>query len=268
MSDDNSQTPIKDEYPHFPPSNNALLQNEEVFKKFVDAIQSKVASKILTSPSKNEKKMLTDAIFYPGVYVGSLVGLASFIALRKAPLFILNQINARNYAASLGKTHAKALQPSPPKLYKEGPAVRLIGTIFDSALAFVFGGISWALAIDKKKVFAAAADIPLVEGKSEISDKLCSDFIHIYHETIPSKFWTENSDDSLTTITNFVKNCEKRHLYERRLRREMGLSNTTEVSLPSRVPEMVEEDEMYIGTDWAALEDFDEVFVNNDEGAL
>jgi len=243
-------------------NDNVLSEDEFVVKKFVGTIQFKLANQIL-SPSGIEKKMLRDAIFYPGIYVGSLVGLASFFFLRKAPLLFVNKLIVRNHAASLVKTNSKALQPNPPKRYKEGPYVRAIGTLFDSAVSLTIGGISWVLAIDKKKVFVTAADIPLIEGKSEISDTLCDDFIHLYHDTIPSKFWTENSGDALKTITRFVENCEKRHLYQRRLRMEMGLGNNAEVLIPSRVPEDIVEKERY--ADWTALEDFDEVFEDNNE---
>jgi len=258
MADDDSQRPSNDTFSRFPPFNNALSEDEEVVKKFVNTIQAKIDNGILTSLNEIEKKMLTNAIFYPGVFLGSFVGLASFFTLRRAPLFVLNKMLARQHANSpikINKNRPPSFTP-----YQEGTTVRTIGTVFDATVSFACGIITWALAIDKKKTLPAAADIPLVEGQSKISDALCGDFIHLYRNTIPPKFWTEYSDDTLTTITRFVTNCEKRYLYERRLRREMGLSSDVKLSLPSRVPENIleEEKERYGGADWAALEDFDE----------
>ena len=74
------------------------------------------------------------------------------------------------------------------------------------------------------------------------------------------KFWKENRDDALKAISRFVHNCEKRKLYEKKLRREMGFiygdGNIEEIDLPSPVPDEIQDvdDE----DDWAALEDVDD----------
>ena len=103
-----------------------------------------------------------------------------------------------------------------------------------------------------------------MEGKSEISNALCADFIDI-HKQVRPRFWKEYTDDSLTAISTFVNNCEKRHLYQKQIGREIGLASGTglkDIELPSSVPDgMIQDvDEL---DDWAALEDFDDE--QNDE---
>ncbi len=134
------------------------------------------------------------------------------------------------------------------------------GSFFDAAVSLVAGITVWSLSINKKKAFYSAADIPLIEGKSEISNHLCTDFINIYHNEVRPKFWKEKRDDALKAIEQFVRNCEKRKLYEKKLRREMGFiygdGNIEEIDLPSPVPDEIQDvdDE----DDWAALEDVDD----------
>lgn len=99
----------------------------------------------------------------------------------------------------------------------------------------------------------------MIEGKSEISNALCSDFIDIYKNVRP-RFWKENKDDAIVTISKFVHNCEKRHLYQKQVGREMGLASGTglkDIELPTAVPDEMLQDVDDLD-DWAALDDCDE----------
>ncbi len=128
----------------------------------------------------------------------------------------------------------------------------------------MFGFIAWSLTVDKKKVFDSLADVPLIGGKSEISNSLCTDFIDTYKQIRP-RFWKEHKDDSVVAIAKFVQNCEKRHLYQKQIGREMGLASGTglkDIELPSAVPDEYIQDVDELD-DWASLEDFDEDDHNN-----
>jgi len=252
----------------FPPFDNSLSEDEKVVKSFVDVIQEKLDANILKIPKVNgkERKILQDAIFYPGAIVGSVVTVAAFIGMRRGPVYIMNNV--------LKKHHEKMNKTTKPPTFQEGPAALIIGSLFDAAFASLLGVTAWTISTNKQKALMAAADIPLIEGHSAISDTLCNDFISIYKDIRP-QFWKEHSDDTLTAIQTFVKNCEKRQLYQKRLRREMGLDEHgkedddvhVQWELPSRVPEDIiqQEKDRFDGAAWAALEDFEEPLDHDDE---
>lgn len=133
--------------------------------------------------------------------------------------------------------------------------------LFDGLLSTAMAGTVWILATDKQKLYDTASDIPLIDGRSDISDNLCSDFIAQY-DSIRPEFWKEYRDDGLSAIQEFVANCRKRQAFERRLRRELGMGDNDPVSIPSGgVPrEFVDDEEGE--ADWADLEEFEE-----DEGS-
>jgi hypothetical protein len=58
------------------------------------------------------------------------------------------------------------------------------------------------------------ANIPLVKGRSLVSEELCSDFIREYNR-LPKQLWSSGKNDaenlSLNAIGNFVGNCQKRN---------------------------------------------------------
>lgn len=102
---------------------------------------------------------------------------------------------------------------------------------------FVAANVSWMMT-DKDKIRSILADIPLVEGRSVISDELCDDAISTYYQT-PKEIWTKNresNDPNATTlqlIQTFVKNCEKRSAFENTLKKQHQLSPDEPVSIPS-----------------------------------
>ena len=57
------------------------------------------------------------------------------------------------------------------------------------------------------------ANIPLVKGRSLVSEELCSDFIREYYR-LPKQLWSSENDAeirSLNAIGDFVENCQKRN---------------------------------------------------------
>jgi len=56
------------------------------------------------------------------------------------------------------------------------------------------------------------ADIPLVKGRSLVSDELCTDFIKEYNN-MPPQIWTSKNaaeSTSMQAIKTFIENCNKR----------------------------------------------------------
>lgn len=250
----------------FPPFDNSLSEDEQVVKKFVDNIQDKLDHGILKPPIGKERAVLETAILYPGAVIGSIVTAAAFVILRKGPIYIVNrhlakQFHNMNNTKSIPNTTAK-FEP-----FQEGPVLKGVGSLFDAFFASMLGLTAWAVSINKQKFLMNAADIPLSEGHSDISDTLCDDFISIYSGIRP-QFWKQHSDDTLMAIQTFVQNCEKRQLYQKKLKREMGMgSDDIEFELPSRVPDDIiqQEKDRFDGTDWASLEDFEESLNDDDD---
>lgn len=75
------------------------------------------------------------------------------------------------------------------------------------------------------------ASIPLCAGRSQVSDILCDDWLHLTNHTIPSAFWDNirKDDDkeqlnpsiyqqsTFQAIRTFAQNCQRRKLYEKQL---------------------------------------------------
>lgn len=230
-----------------PPFDNALSEDEKIVESFLSIVQSKLDNKILKPPRGKERKLLQDAVLYPGFVIGTLVTVGAFVVMRRAPKVVIN------YFAK------KQFPDKPPPEFKEGPAMQVVGSLFDATFASLLGLTVGTVCTNKQKFLMTVADIPLVEGQSDISNILCNDFIKLYGTT-NKQFWKTHTDDSIVAIQRFVQNCEKRQFYERKLKREMGLSHeemeSVDVNLPNRVPEDIIQQEKD-RNDWASVEDFE-----------
>jgi hypothetical protein len=112
---------------------------------------------------------------------------------------------------------------------------------------------------ESKSTLEMLSEIPLVGGRSALSEELCPEWVKITNQDVPQVFW-DNLDISDATpfnsgqqsvndpklwkaIQNFSRNCIRRHLYERQIgeenyRKEKSkpmTTSTTTVVLPSRV---------------------------------
>lgn len=214
---------------------------QAVAQSFVDLVQRKIDDKVLKAPSGEEGRRMKESVMYPGAYLGAAVGLAQFVFLRKAPIAMMRRAGQTNF--------------------QESAKMKAISLLFDAVLSTAMAGTVWIMATDKEKVFKTASELPLVEGRSDVSDALCDDFIAQY-EAIRPDFWKDYSsgESGLQAISDFVTNCRRRQAYERRIRRESGLGPNDPVSIPrGGVPRDFVDDaydaigEMG-GIDWASTE--------------
>ena len=106
---------------------------------------------------------MKESVMYPGAYLGAAVGLAQFVFLRKAPIAMMRRAGQTNF--------------------QESAKMKPFSLLFDAVLSTAMAGTVWIMATDKDKVFKTASELPLVEGRSDVSDALCDDFIAQY-ETI------------------------------------------------------------------------------------
>lgn len=104
----------------------------------------------------------------------------------------------------------------------------------DAAVSLVLGGLVSYWATPKVRLFEAAADVPLVPGRSAVSEVLCEDFVANYKK-IPKRVWTNNSvegDDVTMNLKRFIDNCRRRQQVERQLRSDAMLDRHEPVAIP------------------------------------
>ena len=257
-----------------PPFDHSLSEDEKVVHKFLETIQTKMDQGLFGTLQENEKALLLQPIMYPGIYIGSLTAVASFVFLRKTPLHIINRyfIPYYNHPSSI---FVKVKYPSEmPSSFTEPKLLQPFTLMIDALLSSIVGLTTWITFTDKQKIYDAMTEIPLLQGRSTLSDVLCDDFIHLYHREIPKSFWQEYEDDILTTISRIVQNCEKRRAFEHKIRQGQDISIWSEfsvekddsqsefISLPTKVPkdilepsplESMDQDDV---RDWAEADDF------------
>ena len=91
-----------------------------------------------------------------------------------------------------------------------------------------------------------AADIPLIQGRSLISEELCGDFLQEFQKfnrdtwdpNHPALSGGEGNEVNTSTgftsmVEGFVANCKRRSIYEDELRGEQGLREDEPVLIPS-----------------------------------
>lgn len=82
----------------------------------------------------------------------------------------------------------------------------------DIFLSLLVGASASLFLTDEVKMQNDLADIPLVKGRSLVSDELCTDFIKEYNN-MPPQIWTSKNaaeSTSMQAIKTFIENCNKR----------------------------------------------------------
>lgn len=227
-----------------------MSEDELLAKTFYDILQLKADRGDLSRISKepHDRKHF-NTVLRPGILFGGISAIATFVALRRLPKYWMN----RSLSKKESFLHGRSGNPLHAYVRKQGPWSPHVKTNRDGSTSFHEGYIltPFLVAVDatlacltgcmvtfvttpKLKLFQAAADIPLVEGTSAISDAVCSDFIQNY-KRLPEDLWTRKKlegDDVTTNIKRFVQNCQRRQQVERQLRVESGLAEGSPVSIP------------------------------------
>lgn len=103
-----------------------LAPDEKLLTKFIDNVKSKSIK-----PTKKEMSIIQHGVFFPGFFIGCAVGVGSFIAMRKVPVYIMNRIMKWDFEHL--RNQSKQIQSlnheNGPKPFQEGPALKLIGMI-------------------------------------------------------------------------------------------------------------------------------------------
>jgi len=163
-----------------------------------------------------------------GMVYGLSCGLLTFGILRGGPRFIQRTLLRRNQqqhtrSGGSGSIHNSGYTFDQParedmRAPKPGLLFRTIKLGLDLFVSSSMALYASAAFTDKAKLMTEMAEIPLVSGRSLISDELCDDFIHVY-KGIPKKTWKkyEGKSEALDAITGFVMNCMRRKVVEREI---------------------------------------------------
>ena len=182
-----------------------------------------------------------------GLHYGFTAGILSFVFLRRFPPWFGRWAAGRRSASSSSSSPSSSQGSytfsNPSMNLKSGPTLssstnfngaqkpsesfawRAARVGLDALLSLYVAAFVSSYATDPKKILDQVSEVPLVSGRSIISDELCDDFI-LEHGQFPTEFWQrlKNSSEDATTLTqiciamdNFVTNCKKRRIYEKEL---------------------------------------------------
>lgn len=245
------------------------VEDMQVMRSFYDLFSTKLMNaKIDQTRSKeySSEANILRQINGPGVIWGIGAGVASFAFLRRGPMIFVRALNRRKNATGgegfrnsstttqsgykfnnetmnnpfqkSGNNSNLSQNGSQPNFQRRGGIFGAFFFMVDAALSLsVAASVSWAMT-EKDKIRSILADIPLVEGRSVVSEEVCADAISTYYNN-SKQFWhkdrnpEENSTITLKLIEHFVRNCEKRKAYEAELKIQQGLSSTDPISIPS-----------------------------------
>jgi hypothetical protein len=284
-SPNDASTTKRKRIPALIPPNNNLGEDELLMKTFYDLMQVKADrgefQRIRQEPE--DRRAIFEAI-RPSFAVASASALATFVFLRKVPRWYMNRALGKKESRFHGRDGHPHYDSSRrqtnilfPRIetrkdgstsFHEGLLIKPLTLAIDLTVSLATGAAVWFYTIDKKATFDAISNVPLVEGRSAVSDTLCADFIE-QKKKLPKKLWKEYNDDAVTMLRKFIENCQRRTQYERQLRIERGLDPEEPVIIPPPgvPPDMVIEDEeekaadLYAWVaedDWAADDEWDE----------
>ena len=247
----------------------------EIFDRFSKIVKDKFTayskgSKIneldtlYKKPEFNAEKRIINDMNGIGLYQGIMTAVATFAFLRYSPGAISRYLARQRSGMAPGTGGTKIVNPfNQSSGYKLEPppgegmmgnlspvkrpgllfrAVRLGLDIFVSLSAGAYASLFF---LDKSKMMKQFSEIPLVEGRSLLSEELCRDFTAEFQK-YDRRTWDENhpslsggkhgaSDEKsefVGLVEGFVANCRRRAIYEEEIRKEQGLTEDDPVVIP------------------------------------
>jgi len=224
-----------------------------------------------------------------GLKEGVAAGIVTFIVLRKGPIYMSRWLQKRalqqqqaqakpppqsgmnvpplrgdgSYQLSNPNGVSKANNPFQRVQNPEGPprsksiVLRSIWFGFDALLSLMVAASVSMTYTDADKLRRELVEIPLVTGRSLVSDTLCDDITaelqKVQQEELPVYLRLQQSLKEqhhhqggttndipkspasfyLESIQHFTENCQRRRAMERRIRQEQGLDKRDSVEIPS-----------------------------------
>lgn len=247
-------------------------EETEIFNRFTAIVKTKFTNsninqldELYKRPEFASEKRILNEMNSIGLSKGMLSGLACFAFLRISPRLISNYLRRR--VAGGGGINSSASknpfqQSSSSSGYKfdsfpassqneerPGLVFRGVRLMLDTFVSMSIGAYASIYFTDTTKMMEKFEKIPLVEGRSLLSEQLCHDFTKEF-KSYGKQFWnsrhhamtTDNSNDNRgggeggefrELIQGFVANCRRREIYEKDIRQEQGLGANDEVIVPT-----------------------------------
>jgi hypothetical protein len=274
-------------------------EETEIFNRFTAIVKTKFTNsninqldELYKRPEFASEKRILNEMNSIGLSKGMLGGLACFAFLRISPRLISNYLRRRvagggdinNSSASKNPFQQSSsssgykfdsFPASSQNEERPGLIFRGVRLMLDTFVSMSIGAYASIYFTDTNKMMEKFEKIPLVEGRSLLSEQLCHDFTKEF-KSYGKQFWnsrhhamtTDNSDNGggeggefRELIQGFVANCRRREIYEKDIRQEQGLGANDEVIVSSPgVPQdiLVTLDDLFSTKDLTHNEDGDD----------
>lgn len=236
----------------------------EVYNRFSRIVKEKFSAIADGSSNGSERMNNLDVLYQKPEYnaekkiLGEMnnMGLSKgiFAFLRISPKLISKALRRRAGVTTGGnnpfhQSSSYKLDPPPnplggqqnvERLERPGLAFRLMRLSLDTFVSLSIGAYTSLWFVDKDKMMRSFSDIPLVEGRSLLSEELCGDFTKEFKK-LDTQVWdrkrsTVDHDGKMNfrnTIQGFVINCQRRAICEDEMRNERGMRDDEPVVVPS-----------------------------------
>lgn len=193
--------------------------------RVVEETQRTESGLLNESPAYKEEAKQLNSLLTTGVAQGLAGGLFVFASLRASHRLMPHLVNQLRGHGS----HSKPITAKPVKSSYQFDSTASEGTIrkpplflrglrmgLDITLSLFLGSAISEYFTDTDQMVQTAANIPLVAGRSAISDVLCKDFVQLY-TSIPKQTWETHKGSSTEwdALGTFCQNCIRRQTLEK-----------------------------------------------------
>jgi len=250
-----------------PDKNNKVIETE-IYNRFSAIVKEKFTSlgnesqinqldELYKRPEFAAEKRILNEMNSIGLSKGILSGLACFAFLRTSPRLISNYLRRRAGSNSADinsgapnpfqqKASSSGYKFDSQNVERPGLVFRGVRLLLDSFVSLSIGAYASMFFTDTNEMMRKFSTVPLVEGRSLLSEQLCGDFTQefrnydrqVWNNKHPSLTGgdvsrSEDIDGFRDLIQGFVVNCKRREIYEKEIRAEQGLGADDPVTIPS-----------------------------------
>ena len=225
--------------PSFPTAKNngrssRLSEEDALYQQFMSILLDKISNNkssrladLSDSPEYSAERKIISGIINNGFVSGLAVGVGSFLFLRKGPRLIQGFLSRRSshgqptgggYQFDMRNPSKQLIQEQRPNpaIPRPGIFLRTVKFGLDAFVSVSLGMYGWMFFTNTEKQLNDFSEIPLVEGRSMISDELCDDFIDVYR-AVPKRTWDKYDKGKTVIIGQFVRNCLRRKAIEKEI---------------------------------------------------
>lgn len=213
-------------------------------------------SKAFATERKYLRQILLDESVIPeACFIGACVTITSFFLLSRLPRLgmVIGQRSSQNQGS--GNRYTLDIPPGEEKSFKFFSTVTNVFLFLP--MSVLLGGVTIQDLVnnysDHEDIAEKISKIPLLPGRSMVSDELCSSVIDAGHKIQNCQLKPLQSKE-LRHYMTFAHNCKSRELYERIVREDLNVSPSHEVVVDSTGVPILEELEFGSWSDQAVID--------------